>query len=341
MKDIKIPIHANALNDMKMAFSSARNITIFSHKNPDGDALGSSLGLYHVLKKMGKMPVIILPNAFPAMFNWMSGADKILIYEKQKSKCVKAVANTDLIFCLDFNHLNRIEELGQLPELKSKPVIMLDHHPQPDDFATYRWSNVKASSTCELLMDFIHSLELLKFVDVKAASCFYTGLVTDTGSFRYLATSPHTHKLAAWLIEKGVKHADIQEKLFSNNKLSKLKLWGYAMLHKLNYIEKYATAYIALSKDELIRHQFEEGDLEGLANYALSVQGARLGILMTEKEDKIRISFRSKNGFSANLFARKYFNGGGHEMAAGGTSYESLDATINKLLVSLEEFTKV
>lgn len=340
MKKSGIPMSAKVAREMKKAFDAAKKIVIVAHKNPDGDALGSTLGLYHVLKKISKAPVIILPNDFPTVFNWMPDSKKILIFEKQKSKSTEAINQADLICCLDFNHLDRIEEMGQLPSFRSKTVLMLDHHPQPDDFATFRWSNVHASSTCELVFDLLQFLEVLDQVNVQAASCLYTGLVTDTGSFRFSATTSHTLNIAAWLMDKGIKHAEIQERIFSGNKLSKLKLWGYALSQKLNFIEKYATAYIILTKDELVRYEFEEGDLEGLVNYALSVKGARLGILMTEKQDKIRMSFRSKDGFSSNNFARTYFNGGGHEMAAGGTSYESLDATVNKLLLSLEEFTQ-
>jgi len=313
-------------------------IFIVAHKNPDGDALGSTLGLYHILRNKGKKVKVILPNAFAATFDWMPEVDNIIIYEKQKNKAIDALEKADLVCCLDFNSLSRIEELGEHPAMTKKPILMLDHHPQPDDFAEYRWSDVNASSTCEIVYNFAEHMGYLDFIDKNAASCLYTGLVTDTGSFRFSATTSRTLHIGAFFMEKGVDHVSIQEYIFSGNKLSKLQLWGFALYQKLNFIEKFATAYISITKEELAKFNFEEGDLEGLVNYALSVKGAKLGILMTEKHDKIRMSFRSKNGFSANDFARKYFNGGGHEMAAGGTSFESMDKTIEKLLTSLEEF---
>jgi len=326
------------LEEIRLKIEDSALAVIIAHKNPDGDALGSTLGLYHILKNHGKKVKIILPNAFPLSFEWMPNADQILIFEKQRSKALEAIEKCDLVFCLDFNHLSRIEELGEVPALQQKIKIMLDHHPQPDDFADYRWSEVKASSTCEIVYNFADKLGYRDLIDKKAATCLYTGLVTDTGSFRFSSTTAHTLRIAAFLIEKNIQHDLIQEQIFSGNKLSKLQLWGFALYQKLQFIEKYATAYISISKEELIKFNFEDGDLEGLVNYALSLQGASLGILMTEKNDRIRMSFRSKKGFSANDFARTYFNGGGHEMAAGGTSYESIDKTIEKLLFALEEF---
>jgi phosphoesterase RecJ-like protein len=338
MLPLQVPLKKAELNRLIEKIETAKNIVIVAHKNPDGDALGSTLGLLHILKNKGKSCRIILPNAYPSMLQWMPGITNVWIFEKNKIKSTDAINKADFIFCLDFNSLSRIEEMGELPAFKEKTSLLLDHHPQPDSFASFCWSDVNASSTCELVYNLADTLGYIDAINKDAAICLYTGLVTDTGSFRFAATTAHTLRIASFLMEKGIEHYKIQEEVFSNNKLSKLKLWGYALSQKLNFIEKYSTAYILLTKEELQRYEFEDGDLEGLVNYALSVKGAKLGILMTEKTDRIRMSFRSKTDFSSNLFARKYFNGGGHEMAAGGTSFDSADATIIKLLEALESF---
>jgi phosphoesterase RecJ-like protein len=327
------------LSNISNTLSQSDLIVITTHRNPDADAMGSSLGLKHLLsKKISAEIVVLVPDRFPAFLNWMPDAGQTKVFDQDRENAKALLSRANVIFCLDYNHPSRTSSMEEELRKASGLKIMIDHHQEPDDFAAYRWSDTKASSTCELIVSFMDALGWQASLDKDIATCLYTGIMTDTGSFRFSATSPLTHRTIARLMETGIQQWKIHEAIFNQNTYQKLKLWGYAFLHKLEVLPEYNTAFIALNAEELSHYQHEEGDLEGLVNYALSIKGMTMGALFSERDDKIRISFRSVGKFSVNSFARKHFNGGGHENAAGGTSTISLEETIQKFRNSLVEY---
>lgn len=331
------------LAEIRSQILKSNQITIVVHKSPDGDALGSSLGLKHaILSLFGKHASVVVPDAFPGSLNYLPDSGQILIFDQMKEVTTKVLEETDLLFCLDFNHPGRVGDLeGLLKETAARCTgVMIDHHQQPESFLTYIGSKTSASSTCEMIYQFCRSLGMQEVPNQEIAKCLYTGIMTDTGSFRFSATTPETHQIAAALLKADIRHWEIHEHLFNQNSFTKLQMWGFALTSKLVVLPEFKTAFISLSADELERFRYQEGDLEGLVNYALSVQGMKMGVLMSERKGKIRISFRSTGDFSVNEFSRTHFEGGGHENAAGGVFYGSLEDAISKLTDALPEFSE-
>lgn len=317
-------------NKLLSYIKNAKNIIILSHHNPDADAVGSSLALYLTLKKLKKNVHIILPNEFPAFLNWMPQSNKIILFEKQKENATRLLQSSNLIFLLDCNAFKRLgtEGLAELAQNTTIPKILIDHHRFPEKYFNAYFFNDKASSSCELIYQFIHHLKLEKNLDKKIAQCLYTGLITDTGSFKYDSVTSETLEIAAHLMKFKINHTLIQQQIFDTYSYNRLKLVGYALSKKLKYLKEYNTAYIALSQKELKSFNFQKGDTEGLVNYGLSIKDVVLSALLTETDKLIRISLRSKGNLDVNAIARKYFNGGGHKNAAGGQMYTSLDEAI-------------
>lgn len=309
---------------------NTKNITIVTHWSPDGDAIGSSLGLYHFLLKLGKKPHVIVPNAFPDFLNWMPGTKSILNFQENEAKAIKILNSTDLIFTLDFNSYKRLEKLGNLLAENKAPKVLIDHHQEPDNYASYYFHDEKACSTCELIFDFIKGLGGAKLVDKKIAACLYTGLMTDTGSFRYPSVNSNTHLILSELLKTGIKPSDIHSEVYDSYTLNRLKLLGFALNEKLHLLEGYPVAYFVLSEKELHQFDYRKGDLEGLVNYPFSIKGIKVCALLNEAEGFVKMSFRSKGTIDMNKFARAYFSGGGHINAAGGKSAESLRQTESK-----------
>jgi phosphoesterase RecJ-like protein len=330
------------LAEIRNAILQSQNISIVVHRSPDGDALGSSLGLKHALMALfSKQVSVIVPDAFPSALDYLPGSDSIVAFDSQQELASEVLIATDLLFCLDFNHPGRVGDLEDLLKQTAARCtgVMIDHHQQPEPFLTYIGSKTSASSTCEMVYQFCRSLGMKEVPNQDIAKCLYTGIMTDTGSFRFSATTPETHEIAASLLKADIRHWEIHEHLFNQNSLTKLQMWGYALTSKLVVLPEYRTAFISLSADELERFQYQEGDLEGLVNYALSVQGMKMGVLMSERKGKIRISFRSTGSFSVNDFSRAHFEGGGHENAAGGVFYGKLEDAISKLTAALPDFS--
>ena len=296
-------------------------ITIIPHTNPDGDAIGSSLGLYLFLKAQNHNVKVITPTDFPDFLKWMPAADDILI------------------FTLDFNNLLRAKPLTPFLEKATAPFVMIDHHQQPDTYATITYSNDKASSTCELVYHTIVSLASEQVIDEAIATCLYTGIMTDTGGFRYSLTSPTTHRIVATLLEKGANCTRISSEVLDSYSLDRLQLLGN-VLRGLVYLPEYKTAYMSISSKELKQFNFRKGDTEGFVNYGLRIKEAELAAIFIENEEEnvIKISFRSKTNLDVNALARTYFNGGGHINAAGGGTHTSLKDTIALFLKVLPEF---
>ena len=328
--------------DLKQLLSSPKKIVIVPHKNPDGDAMGSTLGLYHYLKKLLHHVVVISPNDYPTFLKWMPSEDKVLKYDNDTEKANSMIENADLIFTLDFNALNRIGEM-EIPVTNSTAIkIMIDHHQQPDGYAKYVYSDVSMSSTSEMVFNFIEMLGDVEKIDVDIATCLYTGIMTDTGSFKFSCTTTQTHKIIGKLIEKGADNATIHNNVYDTFSFDQIQLLGCA-LKNLKVLPEYKTAYITLSQEELNQYNFKKGDTEGFVNYGLALEGIVLSAIFIEnqQENIIKISLRSKGDFSVNELSRKHFEGGGHINAAGGKSELSLKETVDKFISILPAYKNV
>ena len=314
-------------------------ITIIPHTSPDGDAIGSTLGLYHFLKNQGHDVQVIAPTDFPDFLKWMPEADQILIYSDQESRAEQRIADSSLIFTLDFNNLLRAKPLTPFLQKALATFVMIDHHQQPDTYATITYSDEKASSTCELIYNTIVSLGSQEAINKTIAICLYTGIMTDTGGFRFSMTSPQTHRVAAVLLEKGANCAQIASDVLDSYSIDRLQLLG-TVLDGLTYLKEYKTAYMSVSSKILKQFNFRKGDTEGFVNYGLRIKEAELAVIFIENEEDnlIKISFRSKTTLDVNLLARTYFNGGGHINAAGGSMSISLEDTIAYFLEVLPKF---
>ncbi len=319
--------------------SQSNNILIVPHKNPDGDAIGSTLGLLHFLKLLGKTAQIIVPNDYPKFLKWMPGTDGILNFERHNSQAQEYLAKTDLIFTLDFNHLSRTGQMEQFLEASNAKFIMIDHHQQPDDYAMVTYSDVSMSSTCEMVYNTIEAFGESDRITPEIATCLYTGIMTDTGSFKFSSTTSRTHRVVAELIDKGAQNMWIHQQVFDTNSPARLHLLGTA-LKNLIILNSYRTAYITLSQEELDRHQYGKGDTEGFVNYGLTLENIIFAAIFIENKEEgiIKISFRSVGNFSVNEFARAHFNGGGHTNAAGGRSTSSMEETVQRFETLLKEY---
>ncbi|MDN3493400.1 DHH family phosphoesterase [Winogradskyella bathintestinalis] len=328
------------ISEIKTLLSTPKNIIIVPHRNPDGDAMGSTLGLYHYLKQYNHNATVIAPNDYPDFLKWLPGDDNVLKFETQVDESSTLIEKADLIFTLDFNAYHRAgHEMAAVLEDSSALKIMIDHHQQPDDYATYMYSDISMSSTCEMVYNFICMLGDEDQIDATIASCLYVGIMTDTGSFRFPATTTKTHQVIGSLIERGADNSQIHNNIYDTNSYSRLQLLGRA-LQNLKVIPELRTAYTTLSQEELDEFKFKKGDTEGFVNYGLSLEGIIFAAIFIEsKQDNIiKISLRSKGEFSVNEFSRAHFNGGGHTNAAGGRSEENLTTTINNFISILPRY---
>tara|TARA_R110000868_G_scaffold274570_1_gene534037 strand:- start:3646 stop:4665 length:1020 start_codon:yes stop_codon:yes gene_type:complete len=329
------------ISNLKLLLSTKKKIVIVPHKNPDGDAIGSTLGLYHYLLKGNHDVNIISPNDYPEFLKWIPGENTILKHDSQTEACDAKINEADLIFTLDFNAFHRAGHMETVLAQSTAIKIMIDHHQAPDDYADYMFSDVSMSSTCEMVYHFIDMLGDTDKVDVNIATCLYVGIMTDTGSFRFRSTTSRTHEIIAHLIEKGADNTSIHAHIYDSNSYSRLQLLGCA-LNNLKVIPESRTAYITLSQAELKKYDYKKGDTEGVVNYGLSLDGIVLAAIFIEdrQEGIIKISLRSKGDFSVNELSRAYFNGGGHTNAAGGKSNLSLQKTVEKFISILPSYNK-
>jgi phosphoesterase RecJ-like protein len=329
-----------AIFAIQQLLATPKKIAIIPHRSPDGDAMGSTLALYHFLLKLNHQPTVIAPNDFPNFLAWLPASEKVMIYENNKEECTRNLNTAELVFLLDFNALQRTGEMEHVLNKLSAPMIMIDHHQKPDGFATYTYSDTSFGSTCEMLYNFISFLDQKELIDKTIATCIYTGIVTDSDSFRFPSTSGTTHRIVADLIDRGINNSEIHNLLFDNNSYNRLQLLGRA-LQNMKVLPQYKTTYISLSQKDLDEFQYEKGDTEGVVNYGLTIKGIHFAAIFIEHRDEniIKISFRSQGNFDVNQFARDYFNGGGHINAAGGKSYESMGETIKKFERLLAKIT--
>lgn len=316
---------------LQVLLSSPKKIAIIPHRSPDGDAMGSTLALYHFFLNLNHQPIVIAPNEFPDFLAWLPGSDTVLIYEKDKANATKVLEEAELVFTLDFNALHRTGEMEQVLSRLKVPFIMIDHHQSPDQYAQFTYSDTAFGSTCEMIYNFIIQLDKKSCIDQTIATCIYTGILTDSGSFRYPKTTGTTHRIIAELIDLGAENTIIPSLLFDNNSYDRLQLLGRA-LQNMKVFPEYKTTYISLSQEELDTFNYVKGDTEGIVNYGLTIKGIVFAAIFIEhkEENIIKISFRSQGNFDVNQFAREHFNGGGHINAAGGKSNTSLKDTITK-----------
>ncbi|MBT4705353.1 MAG: bifunctional oligoribonuclease/PAP phosphatase NrnA [Flavobacteriales bacterium] len=322
-------------NIVRKLFESPKKIVITAHRSPDADAIGSSLSLSHVLTKVGHHCDVVIPDAFPSFLDWMSGASQIMVFDSSEQEAAAKIKEADLIFCLDYNRLDRIAAVGDLVRNATAPKILIDHHIDPDTF-DYMLSDTNASSTAELVFDFVSNLDWVDRIDADVAACMYAGMMTDTGSFKYPSTTAHTHRVAAELMDRGLKPTHVHQEIFDNNSFSRLQLIGYALTNKLEFNETNGVSIISLSVDEKSRFNFKKGDTEGLVNYGLSIGGARMAVFLSEEPAYTKMSLRSKGDLDVNVIAREHFNGGGHKNAAGGKLDLDISAAVNKVKDVLE-----
>jgi bifunctional oligoribonuclease and PAP phosphatase NrnA len=320
---------AAQISTTKNLLSTAKKVVIIPHRNPDGDAMGSTLGLYHYLKNKGIEATVLSPNEFPDFLAWLPGADSVKLYERDRVATKVILEEADLIFTLDFNAFHRTGEMEKELELLTAPFILIDHHEAPAEYAAVTFSDTKYGSTCEMVFDFIDALGDIELMDKTIATCLYTGIVTDSGSFKFPKTTGKTHRIVAQLIDLGVENSEIHDSLFNNNSYESLQLLGRA-LQNMKVLKSHKTSYITLSQAELDRFHFKKGDTEGIVNYGLSIKGIIFTAIFIENKEEgiIKISLRSIGDFDVNQLARTYFQGGGHKNAAGGKSNLPMKETI-------------
>lgn len=315
-----------------------KKMVITMHQKPDGDAMGAALGLFHFLVQFDHHVTVISPTNWASFLNWMPGIELVLDYEKNPEKCIGIINNSDWIFCLDFNTLNRTKKMEEVLSQPTLTKILIDHHQQPQkDTFKYGISDTSKSSTCEMVYDLIANTGHLDKVNNHVAQCLYTGIMTDTGSFRFPSTSANVHEIAASLMRKGLQHSPIHEMVFDSFSENRLRFIGNVLMNRMQIFYEFNTALIAIPQQDLIKYDIKTGDTEGLVNYPLSIEGIKLASIIIDRGEERKCSFRSKGNFDVNTFARTYFNGGGHFHAAGGQSSDSLEETVSKFIKAIHE----
>jgi phosphoesterase RecJ-like protein len=327
---------------LKELLAQPRRIVITTHHKPDGDAMGSSLGLYNYLIQQGHHTRVITPTDYPDFLAWMPGNGNVIIYTENTDLSAKLVEEADIIFCLDFNNLGRINEFGEVVRAAKALKVMIDHHLEPEDFDDYRHWDINACASAQLVYDFIANvLGNKKLINKDVATCLYTGIMTDSASFRLPNTTSDVHRIAAELIDLGAVNWHIHELVYNNLSENRLRFLGHCLSNKLEVLYEYNTAIISVNKQELEEYDVATGDTEGIVNYGLSIEGIHLAAFIVERPDRVKLSLRSKGEFPANEICKKYFNGGGHRNAAGGNSNDSLEAVIQQFKSILPEYKKL
>jgi phosphoesterase RecJ-like protein len=309
-----------------------KKIFITTHHKPDGDALGSTLGLYHYLIQQGHHPTVVSPSEVPDFLMWLPGIDTVLNFESEPKQALKVLAEADLVFCLDFNSLSRIKLMEEPLAKATQPKILIDHHLRPDEEAfAMGMSEPEKSSTCEMVYDFIRIAGGEKYINNEVSQCLYTGLMTDTGSFRFPITTAAVHEMIADLKHRGLDHTIIHQHIYDSWSAERMRFLGYVLYEKMQIFPEQNIGIIALSLEDQNKFKIATGDTEGMVNYPLSIENVTVSVLLTEKKDEVRMSFRSKGDIDVSTFATTNFNGGGHFNAAGGRSKDSLENTVRQL----------
>lgn len=318
--------------------ATRKRIVIVTHKNPDGDAMGSSLGLYNFLIRKKHQVTVITPNGYPDFLHWLPENNKVLRFDLNPEQAEAKIKKADILFCLDFNSFRRIGDLGVLVKKAKAIKILIDHHLQPEKIFNFMLSDKRASSTSQLVFDFIAMLDEKKLINKKVANCLYCGIMTDTLNFRINTTTAHTHAVAAELIENGAQNAIAYMNVFDTNTENRVRLLGYSLSQKMKVFKEFNTAFISLSANDLKQFDYQKGDTEGLVNYPLSIEGIIFSVFFVEMKNEIKISLRSKGNFDVNEFSRKHFNGGGHMNASGGELHTTLDEALTQFIQLLPDY---
>lgn len=326
----KIILEDNVSRSYKL-IEAAERIVILTHLSPDGDAVGSSLGLYHFLREIGKEPVVVVPNRFPSFLNWMSGAADIVVLEEKHKEVQGLITEADLLICVDFNDLKRIDGAKPFVEQSHAKKILIDHHLSPEAFADVTISHPEISSSSELVFRLICRMGFFQNITQACAESIYVGMMTDTGNFSYASQSPEIYHIISELLSKGIDKDNIYRLVYNTYSENRMRLMGFCLVEKMKLYKEQRTAVISLSLDELARFDYQVGDAEGFVNIPLSIEGIDISVFVREDVKKVKMSFRSQGTFPVNKMASTYFNGGGHLNAAGGESYLSLAETLDKL----------
>ena len=318
--------------------SSSKYIVLVPHMHPDGDAMGSVLGLWRVLQNYGLKVKVVSPTKYPEFYHWMDGHEQVIIYSHQSKQAARIFEESDLLICMDFNQLSRLGDMKALVENFKGKKILIDHHPYPGNFTDLIFSDITCSSTAELIFSMLQSTVFAPFVDRNAATSFFAGIMTDTGSFDFNVSDPQTFEAAAQLIRLGIDQLDIHSKIYDNYSVDRMRLMGFCISNRMTVYPEYHAASMYITLEDQKAFNFVTGDNEGFVNMPLSIKGVVFSALFTEKEKYTKVSFRSKGEFAVNEVSEKYFNGGGHRNAAGGELYASLQETLSQFEKMLPEF---
>lgn len=324
-------------SEVRALFDNPCKVAITSHRNPDGDAIGSSTALAKVMKRLGHQVQILYPSEYPVDFAYLEDVKEAIIFDVHGDKALAAIQDAELFFSLDYNDLDRIDKMGVDVLKNDCPKILIDHHLDPADFADYTLSDTSASSTCELMYTFLESIGLADMVDADVAMCLYTGIITDTGSFKY-STSARLFEVCSKLLATGVDDVQIQQLIFDNMREKQLRILGHCLANRMEILPEYSAAIIHLTKQDYKHFDIQRGDTEGVVNYLLRIKGIELAAFITRQPKITKLSLRSKGDFSVQEMAGKYFNGGGHKNASGGYSYKDLDYVLERFKSALEDY---
>ena len=335
--------------DIQSLIQSAQHVALLTHQSPDGDAMGSSLAMYHYIRSLDKDAQVIVPNAFPDFLAWLPGAEIVWLYDSQSTFADSYLEKADLVICTDFNAPSRIGALGDKMLTLACPKLMIDHHLHPSDFADFIVSEPEASSTCELVYEVLSTLGAQ--LSTQIATCLYTGLMTDTGNFSYNSNRPQIYNIISQLVAAGANKDEIYNAVFNQYSVYRMKMVGYCLYQKMRIFPEHHTALIYLNRKELYRFHFQKGDAEGIVNMPLQSKDIHYSVFMREDKatpdemeknggisTKIKLSFRSQGNRPVNVFASEVFNGGGHANASGGEFYGPLKDAVQLFLDNYERY---
>lgn len=325
------------ISDIKALLHIPKDIAIISHRNPDGDAIGSSLGLRNYLEKLGHSVKVVLPSEFPSTFSFLKRSKECIIFDLNREEAFAALEKAHIIFCLDFNSLDRVDKMGNTILESKATKILIDHHMDPEPFADYAFSESSASSTCELVYTFIEDLGDVKHVDLDLAECLMTGIITDTGTFKY-STNPRVYAVAGKLKALGADDYNLNDLIYNTQTEKQLRLLGHCLSNRLEVIPEYQTGIITLTKEDYLEFQIGRGDTEGIVNQILMMKGIRVAAFIREQPTIIKLSLRSKGDISVQEIASNHFNGGGHKNASGGSAYARLDDIVKRFKSILPKY---
>lgn len=339
---IKNIFNVDDIERLKSIVADNNLFVLTCHAGPDGDALGSTLGLAGYLKALGKEALVVVPDAFPDFLAWMPGSQEVLRYDKYRDKAELMIAAADVIVAMDYNALSRVDDMGVAIGKAKATKVMIDHHLQPDGFCDLTFSYSNLSSTCEVVFRLVYAMGGYDMLDKGACECLYAGMMTDTGCFSYGPCTQEVYLIISLLMQKEINKDRIYNKVFNNYSEGRLRLMGYVLYEKMKVYPDHHAALITLTREEMSRFNFVKGDTEGLVNIPLQMKGIHFSVFLREdtEKDLIRVSLRSQGTFPCNKFAGKYFNGGGHLNASGGQYDGTLDEAVVLFEKGLEEFTK-